>query len=227
MSADAEAGTRTGKGTKPERRVRLLRWVARAGWALLALPTAALVTAAEYGIAYAAFLTPEQFGSVLVGIAGVGILVSLLFLAMSELADREPFAPFEWVVALCMALVTGVLAAGVSQQTMHDRGRVEHAVVVAVLPDQGENTSGFYARLADLSGRPIPGTVPADDGLAVGDHLTVTVDPKGQVPPYRGGRPTGAGFFWEVAAGLAVLQALLLVVEGLFVAEEWLRAPRR
>jgi hypothetical protein len=188
---------------------------------------AALVTGAEYGIAYAAFLTPEQFGSVLVGIAGVGILVSLLFLAMPELADREPFAPFEWVVALCMVLVTGVLAAGVSQQALHDRGRVEHAVVTAVRPDEGENSSGFYARLADLSGRPIPGTVPADDGLAVGDHVTVTVDPEGQVPLYRGARPPGAGGYWAVAAGLAILQALLLVVEGLFAAEERLRAPRR
>lgn len=113
--------------------------------AVLALPLAAVVAAAEFGIAYAAYLVPGSFASAAVGMAGVSGLLGLLFFAayLLEIEDEPGLLPSWWVLACSAAVLTGVLAAGLGQQAMHDRGRVERAIVVALRPSGGESDVSY------------------------------------------------------------------------------------
>ena len=187
---------------------------------MLALPLAAVVAAAEFGIAYAAYLVPGSFASAAVGMAGVSGLLGLLFFAayLLEIEDEPGLLPSWWVLACSAAVLTGVFAAGLGQQAMHDRGRVERAIVVALRPS-GESDVSYSETLTDLSGRPIPGMV-SDDSLKVGDRITVTVDPKGMAPLHLGSRPPASRFWWTLAAVLAGLQAMTLVIMGMLSAVE-------
>jgi hypothetical protein len=161
-----------------------------------------------------------------VGVAG--LLGLLYFAAFCVGVEDEPGMELPWWVLACLAaLVTGVLAAGVSQQAMHDRGRVERAVVAAVHEvDDSEGGISYAESLTDLAGRPIPGRV-SDDDLEVGDHVTVTVDPRGLAPLHLGSRPPGSEGWWVLAAGLALLQSLTLALMGALSAAELALDHRR
>ena len=112
---------------------------------------------------------------------------------------------------------------GVQQQALHDRGRVEQAVVASVRPNpDADDTSATIETVRSASGRPIPGTL-KDDTLSVGQRVTVTVDLSGRSPLREGGKPASAAGTWLAAAG--ALFALQLALAG-YLAARYVRYLR-
>ncbi|MFD8816856.1 hypothetical protein ACFV23_36565 [Streptomyces sp. NPDC059627] len=210
---------------------RLRKWTVRVLWTVLAVPASALVTAGSFGIAYGVASTPARWASLLVfvgALVATGCLIGLVGLLLD--AHRE-FGKPDVVAAVCVALTTAVFTYALEQQALHDRGRVEQAVVTSVYYADGAGglgAGGRVARLADLSGHRLAGTVSAE-GLATGDRLTVTVDPEGRFAVHRGSRPAAPRLWWEAAALLAALQALICSVTGFSTAvqNEWYWQVRR
>ncbi|MEU2776466.1 hypothetical protein ABZ646_26960 [Streptomyces sp. NPDC007162] len=214
-----------------EETTRLRTWTVRALWTALAVPASALVTAGSFGIAYAVAEAPDRWASQLVfvgAVLAVGCLIGLVFLLLDS--HRE-FGKLDVVAAVCVALTTATFVYALEQQALHDRGRVERAVVTSVFQAGGAgglSDGGPVARLADLSGHRLAGTVGAGH-LAVGDRLTVTVDPEGKFPVRRGPRPGPPTLWWGIAAVPAACQALLYAAMGFSTARqnEWYWRARR
>jgi hypothetical protein len=178
-------------------------------WALLGLPLAALVVGAEYGLGYVAYLTPTPVGSFAVGAVGCFIVIGLLGLVASGYRDMG--MP-EMLVAILVVVTTTVCGLAIGEQMLHERGRVEQAVVTSVTySSDPEGDGGEVGTVEDLSGHPIPGTISAD-GLRVGERVTVTVDPEGRRGPERGSAVSSPlwRWFWYLALLLAALQAGLI-----------------
>lgn len=214
-----------------EETTRLRTWTVRALWTVLAVPASALVTAGSFGIAYGVARAPGWWASQLVfvgAVLAVGCLIGLVFLLLDRYRE---FGKLDVVAAVCVALTTAAFVYALEQQALHDRGRVERAVVTSVFHADGAgglSDGGQVARLADLSGHRLPGTVGAAH-LAVGDRLTVTVDPEGKFPVRRGPRPGTPTFWWQISAVPAACQALLSAAIGFSTARqnEWYWRFRR
>lgn len=210
---------------------RLRKWTVRGLWTVLAVPASALVTAGSFGIAYGVDSTPDRWPTVLLfvgALVATGCLLGLVGLLLD--AHRE-FGKLDVVAAVCVVLTTATFTYALQQQALHDRGRVERAVVTSVFQAGGAgglSDGGRVARLADPSGRPLTGTVGAGS-LAVGDRLTVTVDPEGRFAVRRGARPATPRFWWAVSAATAAVQALVCSVIGYSTAvrNEWFWQARR
>ncbi|MEU9451591.1 hypothetical protein [Streptomyces sp. NPDC048277] len=210
---------------------RRRKWTVRGLWTVLAVPASALVTAGSFGIAYGAVEAPGWWASSVVfvmALVATGCLIGLVGLLLDP--HRE-FGKPDLVAAVCVALTTATFTYALQQQALHDRGRIEQAVVTSVYyVDGGGGLSdgGRVARLADRSGRELAGTVSAGH-LAVGDRLTVTVDPEGRLAVQRGSRPGTPRLWWEISALPAALQALVCSAIGFSTARqnEWFWESRR
>jgi hypothetical protein len=195
---------------------RLRKWTVRVLWSVVAVPASALVTAGSFGIAYGVACTPNQWPSLLVATAALVAVGCLLGLAALPLDAHREFGKLDAVAAVCVVLTTLTFAYALEEQALDDRGRVEQAVVTSVFFGDdagGLSNGGRVASVADLSGHKLVGTVDAD-GLAVGQRVTVTVDPEGKFRVHRGPRPETAYFWWEVSAVLGVSQALICSAIG-------------
>lgn len=202
-------------GGMPELRL----WARRALGAVVAVPASALLTVGSFGIAYGAASTSRAsiwwlpLVLVLAAAIGIGFLIFLAVCLLSAFADD--LGVLGRAVAYCVVLTTGAFFYALQVQAMHDRGQVERAVVTAVKyssDSTGMGSDEWTAQLTDLSGRKL-GSVDGSN-LDVGDHLTVTVDPKGRFGVAQGSPPAKPRHLWDVAALLAVLQALLSSAKG-------------
>ncbi|MEU6256268.1 hypothetical protein [Streptomyces sp. NPDC047043] len=111
------------------------------------------------------------------------------------------------VVPIAALVVTYQTYSGLDQRALHARGRQERATVTDVYwVDQGADPPSHVAQLADPSGQPLPGNV-SGDGLKAGQTVTVTVDPRGEIPVLLGTPSTGSGKFRAagIAAGVEIL----------------------
>ncbi|MEW1771956.1 hypothetical protein [Streptomyces sp. NPDC086777] len=210
---------------------RLRKWSVRTLWTVLAVPASALVTAGSFGIAYGVAGTPDWWSSLLIFVGVVVATGCLIGLVGLLLHPHREFGKLDVVAAVCVALTTAMFTYTLEQQALHDRGRVEKAVVTSVDYSDGAgglSDGGPVARLADLSGHRLVGTVGAG-GLAAGDRLTVTVDPEGRFAVHRGPRPGTPRLEWEATALVAAFQALISSVIGFSTAvqNEWYWRIRR
>ena len=199
-------------------------WGRRITWAVLAVPASAIVTAGAWGIAYGVGRTPAwwnplvvSFGA-LIAVGALLGLVAVLAILLEDWHDRD-YGKLEILAAVCVGLTTWALCSALHQQALHDRGRVERAVVASVHPtgDGMGQFTGNVAVVKDSSGRTLAGQIDAAR-LAVGDSVTVTVDPDGKYGVEAGLPPGAPELVWEAAAALAALQALLCAAIGFFAA---------
>jgi hypothetical protein len=98
-------------------------------------------------------------------------------------------------------------------QALHERGRPVRAVVTTLENSSGVFDSGTEAVLADATHHQPLGAIGAG-GLVVGDHLTVTVDPRGRYGVSAGPPPGNPEWLWTLSALIAVGQALLTASIG-------------
>ncbi|MFC8520308.1 hypothetical protein [Streptomyces sp. NPDC057257] len=111
------------------------------------------------------------------------------------------------VVPIAALVVTYQTYTGLDQRALHARGQEERATVTDVYwVDGGADPPAHVAQLADPSGQLLPGTV-SGDGLKAGQTVTVTVDPRGEIPVLLGTPSTGSGKFRTagIAAGVEIL----------------------
>lgn len=188
--------------------------------AVLAIPASAIVTAGAWGIAYGVANTPNSWNPMWIGFGALLALAGLLGLVcvlavLLENWMRRQYGLLEIGAALCVALTTGTLCYAMEWQALHDHGRLIKAVVVSEHPaeDESGGDNGNEAILKDTSGHTLAGHIDARR-LVVGDTLTVVVDPHGKYGVHRGPIPQAPKLFWQLAAALAVLQALLCAVIG-------------
>ncbi|MER6424210.1 hypothetical protein [Streptomyces sp. NPDC001137] len=141
-------------------------------------------------------------------------LLSFLLLALMvpHMEEFEGWSKGLVVLAMILVPIAAVVVtyqtySGLDQRALHARGREERATVTDVYwVDQGADPPSHAAQLADLSGQPLPGTV-SGDGLKAGQAVTVTVDPRGEIPVLLGTPSTGSGNFRTagITAGVEIL----------------------
>ncbi|MHA6764974.1 hypothetical protein [Streptacidiphilus sp. PAMC 29251] len=192
------------------------RWAVRLLWAALSVPGSAAVTAFAFGLVYGASLTPVGWRNALV-LAFVGALVigGLLGLAfvLYEWREADTAGVREIAVAGCVALTMLLCWNAVRDQALHDRGRPVQAVVTALRGSSGADDGGMVATLADASDHRLLGSIAAGS-LAVGNHVTVTVDPRGRYDVSAGSPPGSPEGLWVLSALIAALQALIAASIG-------------
>lgn len=136
----------------------------------------------------------------------------LLALMVPDMEELEGW-PKGWgvlaaiVVPIAAVVVTYQTYSGLDERALHARGRQERATVTDVYwVDQGADPPSHVAQLADPSGQPLPGKV-SGDGLETGQAVTVTVDPRGEIPVLLGTPSTGSGNVRtaSIAAGIEIL----------------------
>ncbi|MFE9449910.1 hypothetical protein [Streptomyces sp. NPDC006739] len=203
------------------RNTPLLKWTVRVLCTVLAMAASALLTAGSFGIAYGAASTPDWWASVIVVLGALAALACLLGLPGVLLASSRPLGKLDFVVAACVVLTTVTFYVALHWQALHDRGRVEQAVVTSVRYEASSPMDGgsWVARLSDLSGHRLNGTL-GGHHLHAGDRLTVTVDPEGRFPVQRGSRPEAPRNWWRLSALLAAFQALLSCPLGFSAARQ-------
>ncbi|MGW7445065.1 hypothetical protein [Kitasatospora sp. NPDC054795] len=126
--------------------------------------------------------------------------------------------PAAWMAALA-ALATGMLFLHISlldTRSLRERGVEQHARIAKVTTKfNADDTSYQVYTLEALDGPPINGTATGSFGGSkeVGETVTVTTDPSGQVAPQLGKRPSAAKQLWmgRVDSALAVLLVPVLI----------------
>ncbi|MEU8712294.1 hypothetical protein [Streptomyces sp. NPDC048663] len=201
-------------GTGRRRGVRLL-------WTALAVPASAALTATAFGVVYGASLTPVGWRNTMVlGFGGVllcGALVAVAF-GLYDLRDKST-GTRETAVAVCVAVTMFVCWIALKDHQLHERGRPVQAVVTALQAGGGVYDAETEAVVADVSHHRPLGAIGAGK-LAVGDQVTVTVDPQGRYGVSAGPPPDDIAWLWTLAALIAALQALLTASIGFSAAKE-------
>ncbi|MGW2721740.1 hypothetical protein [Streptomyces sp. NPDC001492] len=136
----------------------------------------------------------------------------LLGLMMPDMEELEGWSRGWGVLAVIVVPIAAVVVtyqtySGLDQRALHARGRQERATVTDVYwVDQGADPPSHVAQLADPWGQPLPGTV-SGDGLKAGQTVTVTVDPRGEIPVLLGTPSAGSGNVRTagIAAGVEIL----------------------
>lgn len=207
------------------------RWLVRFSWAALGVPASAMLTAIAFGLVYGVSLTPVGWRNTFVmGFVGMVLGGGLLGLAF-VLYDFRTQNPEESVhvqeiaVAICVAATMFVGWIALEDHALHERGRPVRAVVTALQASAGPFDAGTEAVLADASHHPL-GAIGAGD-LAVGDHITVIVDPRGRYGVSAGPPPADPGWLWTLSALIAVVQALLTASIGFSAARAREHGPPR
>ncbi|MFD6552462.1 hypothetical protein [Streptomyces sp. NPDC058398] len=146
-------------------------------WAALAVLVSAAPTA--FGFVYAASLTPVGWRNTMVlGFGGLVMVEGLAGLAFALYDFREESTGVrETAVAVCVAVRMLVGWIALDNQVLYERGRPVRTVVTALKPGPSVCDAGTEALLADASYHRPLGAIGAGN-LAVGDHLTVTADPR-------------------------------------------------
>ncbi|WBO68998.1 hypothetical protein [Streptomyces camelliae] len=195
----------------------------------LAVPASAMLTAIAFGLVYGASLTPvgwrNTFVMGFVGVVLVGGLIGLAFVLYDFRTENteESARIREIAVAVCVAVTMFVGWIVLKDQALHERGRPVPAVVTALQGSASPFDAGTEAILADASHHQPLGAIGAGD-LAVGDHITVTVDPRGRYGVSAGPPPANPEWLWTLSALIAVVQALLVASIGFSAArarEHW------
>ncbi|MFD8719103.1 hypothetical protein ACFV2H_14105 [Streptomyces sp. NPDC059629] len=161
------------------------------------MPASAMLTAIAFGLVYGASLTPVGWRNTFVmGFVGMvlgGGLIGLAFVLYDFRTENpeESVHVQEIAVAICVAVTMFVGWIVLKDHALHERGRPVRAVVTALQASARPFDAGTEAVLADASHHPL-GAIGAGD-LAVGDHITVTIDPRGRYgvsagPPPRRSR---------------------------------------
>ncbi|WP_405914948.1 hypothetical protein [Streptomyces sp. NBC_00728] len=197
------------------------KWAVRLSWAALAVPASTALTAIAFGLVHGASQTPVGWRNTMVlgfgGLVLVGGLAGLAFV-LYDLRE-ESSGVRETAVAVCVAVSMFVGWIALENQVLHERGRPVRAVVTALKPSPGVYDAGTEALLADASHHRPLGAIGAGN-LAVGDHLTVTVDPRGRYGVSAGPPPAAAEWLWQLTALIAAIQALLMASIGFSAARE-------
>jgi hypothetical protein len=206
------------------------RWAVRLLWAALGVPVSAALTALGFSLVYGASLTPVGWRNTMVlgfgGVVAVGGLMGLAYVLYdfrSESIEGGEIAVRETAVAVCLAVTMLVCWSALENQVLHERGRAVRAVVTTLRPRTGVYDAGTEAVLADASHHRPLGVIGAGR-LAVGSHVTVTVDPRGRYGVSAGPPPATQQWLWKLTALIAALQALLTASIGFSAARE--REPR-
>ncbi|WP_316781006.1 hypothetical protein [Streptomyces sasae] len=182
------------------------------------MPASAALTAIAFGLVYGASLTPVGWRNTLVmgfvGVMLVGGLMGLAFVLYDFRTENteESAQVREIAVAICVAVTVFVGWIVLKDQALHERGRPVRAVVTALEGSASPFDAGTEAILADASHHPL-GAIGAGD-LAVGDHISVTVDPRGRYGVSAGPPPGNPEWLWTLSALIAVVQALLVASIG-------------
>ncbi|XUL85754.1 hypothetical protein ACQ86D_02805 [Streptomyces galilaeus] len=177
------------------------RWAVRLLWTALAVPVSAVLTAMAFGLVYGASLTPAGWRNpVVLGIGALmlaGALGGPAFVLYDIRSDTRGWViPVrETAVAACVAATMLVCWLALKDQALHERGRAVRAVVTDLRPSTSVYDAGTNAVLADAAHHRRLGVIGAGH-LAVGDRLTVTVDPRAgtaSAPARRPPLPDGSG----------------------------------
>ncbi|MGX9889219.1 hypothetical protein [Streptomyces sp. NPDC002276] len=195
------------------------RWALRLLWTVLAVPVSAALTAIAFGLVYGASLTPVGWRNPMVlgfgALVLAGALGGLAFVLYDVRGDDSGWAiPVrETAVAACVAATMLVCWLALKDQALHEHGRAVRAVVTDLRPSTGVYDAGTNAVLADAAHHRRLGVIGAGH-LAVGDRLTVTVDPRGRYGVSAGPPPATPEWLWDLSAVLAAIQALFTASLG-------------
>ncbi|MEV0736574.1 hypothetical protein AB0I51_11475 [Streptomyces sp. NPDC050549] len=189
-------------------------------WTALAVPVSAVLTGMAFGVVYGASLTPVGWRNPMVlgfgALVLAGALLGLAFVLYDFRGDstRGWEIPLrETAVAACVAVTMLVCWLALKDQALHERGRAVRAVVTDLRPSTGVYDAGTDAILADAAHHRRLGVIGAGH-LAVGDRLTVTVDPRGRYDVSAGPPPAAPGWMWDLSAVIATVQALFTASLG-------------
>ncbi|MBK3562164.1 hypothetical protein [Streptomyces sp. MBT62] len=187
-------------------------------WTALAVLVSAALTGIAFGVVYGASLTPVGWRNPMVlgfgALVLAGALGGLGFLLYDIRGDDIWGIPVrETAVAACVAATMLVCWMALEDQALHERGRAVRAVVTDLRPSTGVYDAGTNAVLADAAHHRRLGVIGAGH-LAVGDLLTVTVDPRGRYGVSAGPPPATPEWLWDLAAVIAAVQALFTASLG-------------
>ena len=189
-------------------------------WTALAVPVSAALTGIAFGVVYGASLTPVGWRNPMVlgfgALVLAGALGGLGFVLYDVRGDDSrgwEIPVRETAVVACVAATVLVCWLALEDQALHERGRAVRAVVTDLRPSSGVYDAGTEAILADAAHHRRLGVIGAGH-LAVGDRLTVTVDPRGRYGVSAGPPPAAPEWLWDLSAVIAAVQALFTASLG-------------
>lgn len=195
---------------------RIRRTIRRVGLIALALAgSGAVCLGAEFAVGSLLHVTQNVWLALLLYPVVFLLALGVLLTMVPSMEKPEGWGVLAMIVIPISALaVVHLTYSGLDQRALHDRGQEIRATVSDTYwVDEGPSAPLLAAEFKDPSGRPVPGTIYGEK-LKVGQTVTVTVDPKGKIPLYRGERPTGSGKF--LAAGITAAVEILFLAWAAF-----------